>query len=82
MPMPTIAYKNYELKSASHQLSETKKWRPSLTIIILKDKEGNAQTQTVIIKDTFDTKKDAETYSYNLGKEIIDGKHPDIKLPF
>lgn len=80
--MSTITYKDYELKVSAVQLSETKKWRPSLTIITLKDKEGNAQTQTVIIKDTLDTKKGAETYSYNLGKEIIDGKHPEIKLPF
>lgn len=73
-------YKNYELKSASVRLAETKKWRPTITIINLKDKDGNVQTQNVLIRDTFNTKEEAETYSYNFGKEIIDGKHPDAKL--
>ena len=80
--MPTITYKNYELKSASHQLSETKKWRPSITIISPQDKEGGIHLYRFPIKDTFNTKKEAETYSYTVGKKIIDGKRPEIKLGF
>lgn len=78
----SINYKNYVLESASVQLSETKKWRPYITIINPKDIGGIAHAQKFHVQDTFNTKEEADAHSYNFGKEIIDGKHPDAKLTF
>ena len=75
-------YKNYELKSASIQLAETKKWTLSITISNLKAKQSDVTFQTFNAKNTFDTKEEADVHSYNFGKEIIDGKHPNAKLNF
>ena len=75
-------YKNYELESASIQLADTKKWTLDVTICNIRDKHDAITFHTFHGKNTFDTKEEAEIHSYNLGKEIIDGNHPDAKLNF
>jgi hypothetical protein len=75
-------YKNYELESASIQLAETKKWTLSITISNIKANKSEISFQTFHAQNTFDTKEEADAHSYNFGKEIIDGKHPNAKLNF
>jgi hypothetical protein len=40
------------------------------------------QTQPFYCKEAFETKEEAEEYSINLGKQIVDGEHPTLKLKF
>ena len=80
--MPTITYKGYELKASSYNLPEKQKWDSTVTILKLKDKDGNMHSQRTTSLNTFNTKKEAIDNAYILGKEIIDGKYPDIKLVF
>jgi len=74
-------YKDYILESASTLSLETNKWSIAVTITN-KTKQGAVNFQTFHAANILDTKKQADLYSYNLGKEIIDGKHPNAKLSF
>jgi hypothetical protein len=76
-----VRYKNYILESASTRSPKTQKWSIAITISN-QSKQGAVNFQTFYASNLFDTQKEADIHSYNLGKEIIDGKHPTAKLTF
>ena len=77
-----VSYKNYELKSASHQIPDSKEWTTSVYISIASDPQGNFQSLPFNANNRFKTKEEADFHSINYGKEIVDGLHPNAKLPF
>nr|MBC8551635.1 hypothetical protein [Candidatus Brocadiales bacterium] len=40
------------------------------------------KTKAFYCKEAFDTKEEADDHSMNLGKQIVDGTHPDHKIDF
>jgi hypothetical protein len=40
------------------------------------------QTKAFYCKEAFATKEEADDHSINLGKQVIDGTHPTLKLDF
>lgn len=78
----TIHYKNYQLNAVSERLSDTKKWRPCISIINPKGANGVLHAQRFYTKDIFSTQEEADICAYKFGKEIINGTHPDAKLTF
>ena len=77
----SIHYKDYTLESISHQSPETKKWGSILHISKL-ESNGSFSNLPFDLKATFNTQKEVDDSAYGIGKLIIDGKHPDYKLPF
>ena len=76
----SIRYKDYDLDSLSMKLTDSDEWMT--TIDIAKLSPHDYQTQPFHITDTFKTKEEADSYALNLGIQIIDGKHPNLKLSF
>ena len=73
-------YKDYDLDPSSSKSSDIDEWMTSIHISRLSS--DNYQTQPFYCKDAFKTKEEADDYSINLGKQIIDGKHLTLKLDF
>ena len=76
----TVRYKDYDLDSASAKSYGKDEWMTSIHINKLSS--DGYQTQPFYCKEAFETKEEADDHSINLGKQIIDGNHPTLKLDF
>jgi hypothetical protein len=71
-------YKDYGLDTSTSKSAGSDDWMTSIHISKLSS--DDYQTQPFYYKGAFKTKEEADDYSINLGKQIIDGKHPTLKL--
>jgi hypothetical protein len=76
----TIRYKDYDLDVSTSKSGGSDDWMTSVHVSKLSS--DDYQTQPFYCKDAFETKEEAEGHSINLGKQIIDGTHPTLKLKF
>ena len=76
----TVRYKDYDLDASSSKSTGNDVWMTSIHINKLSS--DGYQTQPFYCKDAFKTKEEAEEHSINLGKQIVDGTHPTLKLKF
>jgi hypothetical protein len=76
----TKIYKGYRLTPSSDQIKDTNKWMTEISIA--KVGEEDAVHQNFTITREFETKEEADSYSYFMAQHIIDGKHSTIKLDF
>ena len=77
--MPT-RYKDYDLDSSSAKSYGKEEWMTSIHVNKLSS--DGYQTKAFYCKEAFETKEEADDHSINLGKQIIDGTHPTLKLKF
>jgi hypothetical protein len=75
-----IRYKDYDLDAAPAKSYGKDEWMTSVHINKLSD--NGYKTKAFYCKETFDTKEEAEEHTMNLGKQIVDGEHPDFKIDF
>ncbi len=73
-----IQYKDYDLDASSAKSYGKNEWMTSIHISKLSS--DGYKSQPFYCKDAFDTKEEADNHSMNLGKQIIDGTHPVLKL--
>jgi hypothetical protein len=71
-------YKGYDLDSSTSKSAGSDDWMTSTHISKLSS--DDYKTQAFYNKNAFETKEEADEYSINLGKQIIDGTHPTLKL--
>ncbi len=76
----TIRYKDYDLDSSPAKSYDKEEWMTSIHISKLSS--DGYKSKPFYCKEAFETKEEADDHSINLGKQIIDGKHPDLKLDF
>ena len=76
----SVPYKGYELYPKSYKLADSDDRMTSIDISKLSPSDW--QNQPFDCKDTFKTKKEADSYVIDLGKLIVDGNHPTCKLDF
>ncbi len=76
----TVRYKDYDLDTSTSKSGGSDVWMTSIHINKLSS--DGYQTQPFYCKEAFETKEEAEEYSINLGKQIVDGEHPTLKLKF
>jgi hypothetical protein len=76
----TKIYKGYQLTPSSEQIKDSNKWTTMIDITKVTDRD--ASSQPFHIDQEFDTKEEADSYSYFTAQQIIDGKHSTIKLDF
>ncbi len=76
----TIQYKDYDLDSSPAKSYGKEEWMTSIHISKLSS--DGYKSKPFYCKEAFETKEEADDHSINLGKQIIDGKHPDLKLDF
>ncbi len=74
----SIRYKDYDLDSSTSKSAGSDDWMTSTHISKLSS--DDYKTQAFYNKNAFETKEEADEYSINLGKQIIDGTHPTLKL--
>jgi hypothetical protein len=73
-------YKDYDLDSSSAKSYGKDEWMTSIHVNKLSS--DGYQTKAFYCKEAFETKEEADDHSINLGKQIIDGTHPTLKLDF
>jgi hypothetical protein len=73
-------YKEYDLDSLPAKSYGKEEWMTSIHISKLSS--DGYKSKPFYCKEAFDTEKEANDHSINLGKQIIDGEHPDLKLDF
>ena len=71
-------YKGYDLDPSSSKSAVTDEWMTSIHVNKLSS--DGYQTKAFYCKEAFETKEEADDFSINLGKQIIDGTHPTLKL--
>ena len=76
----TIRYNGYDLDPSTSKSACSDEWMTSLHIS--KISSDDYKIKPFYYKDTFKTKEEAEEYSINLGKQIVDGTHPALKIDF
>jgi hypothetical protein len=74
------SYKDYDLDAAPEKSYGKDEWMTS--VHINKVSSDGYKTKAFYCKEIFDTKEEANEHSLNLGKQIIDGTHPDHKIDF
>ncbi|KAA3597295.1 MAG: hypothetical protein D8M57_06245 [Candidatus Scalindua sp. AMX11] len=74
----SIRYKDYDLDASSAKSYEKDEWMTSIHISQLSS--DGYKAQPFYCKEAFGTKEEADEHAINLGKEIIDGTHPTLKL--
>ncbi len=74
----TVRYKDYDLDTSTSKSAGSDDWMTSIHISKLSS--DGYQTKPFYCKDAFETKEEADDHSINLGKQIIDGNHPTLKL--
>lgn len=76
--MENIKYKGFEISPAPYKLKESDAWIPSVSLIKHHDDRGETLAKTFSGRNTYKTESEAKTHAIELGKQIIDGKYPDI----
>ena len=75
-----ISYKDYALDCAPAKSYGKDEWMTSIHINKLSS--DGYKTKAFYCEETFETKEEAGEHSINLGKQIVDGEHPDHKIDF
>ncbi len=73
-------YKDYDLDTSTSKSAGSDDWMTS--IHVNKISSDGYKTKAFYCKETFETKEDADDHSINLGKQIVDGTHSDLKIDF
>lgn len=73
-------YKGYDLDPSTSKSGGSDAWMTSIHISKLSS--DGYQTRPFYYKNAFETKEEADDHSINLGKQIIDGTHPTLKIDF
>lgn len=76
----SIQYKGYDLDTSTSKSSCNDEWVTSTHISKLSS--DGYKMKPFYYKDAFETKEEADEYSINLGKQIIDGTHPTLNIDF
>ncbi len=76
----TVRYKDYDLDTSTSKSGGSDVWMTSIHINKLSS--DGYKTKAFYCKEIFDTKEEAVDHSINLGKQIVDGTHPDLKIDF
>ena len=76
----TTRYKDYDLDPSSAKSYDKDEWMTSIHVNKLSS--DGYRTKAFYCEEAFETKEEADNHSINLGKQIIDGTHPTLKLDF
>ncbi len=76
--MNTIEYKGYEVTSASEQLAGSSEWTLRVSIVKYRYTINITNQQFFDAKNSFSTKEEADSKSVEFGRNIIDGKLPNL----
>jgi hypothetical protein len=76
----TTQYKDYDLDTSTSKSAGSDDWMTSIHINKLSS--DGYKTKAFYCKEVFETKEEADNHSVNLGKQIIDGTHSDLKIDF
>lgn len=76
----TTQYKDYDLDTSTSKSAGSDDWMTSIHINKLSS--DGFKTKAFYCKEVFETKEEADNHSVNLGKQIIDGTHSDLKINF
>ena len=71
----SVMYKNFEIVPQSLQLQEQNEW--TTRVMIINHKGYEAATRTFTAPNNFKTEEEANEFSINFGKRIIDGKYQE-----
>lgn len=76
--MATIKYKGFEVSPAPYQLADSGEW--TLDTVLTKHHDGRGETLTKKYsgKNTFKSEAEAKAHAIEFGKQIIDGKFPEL----
>lgn len=75
-----IRYNDYDLDSHSAKSYGKNEWMTAIHINKLSS--DGYKTKAFYCKEAFDTQEEADEHAINLGKQIVDGTHPDLKIEF
>ncbi len=73
-------YKDYDLDSSPAKSYGKEEWMTSIHISKLSS--DGYKSKPFYCKEAFKTEEEADDHSINLGKQIIDGEPPTLKLDF
>ncbi len=73
-------YKDYDLDTSTSKSAGSDDWMTSIHVNKLSS--DGYKTKAFYCKETFETKEEADDHSINLGKQIVDGTHSDLKIDF
>jgi hypothetical protein len=85
MPLPkgkdnrmsmNIEYRGYTISSTPVELSGKNEWRPKIEIS--SEREGIVTAEPYTDDTTYATEDAADTHGVKLGREIVDGKAPEL----
>jgi hypothetical protein len=76
--MDSIGYKGYEIRAVPYQLADSDDW--TLDILIVRDTGTEVKHRKFGGSNRYKTKDEALQHSFNLGKQIIDGKVKDCTV--
>ena len=76
----TTRYKEYDLDSAPAKSYDKDEWMTSIHINQLSS--DGYKTKAFYCKEVFDTREEAYDHAISLGKQIVNGTHPDLKIDF
>lgn len=74
-----VQYKGYTIQATPDELAETKRW--TVDIIIAKENNGTATDAQYSAGHSYPTEEEARQHCFEFGRQIIDGKYPNLKLP-
>ena len=76
--MNTIEYKGFQISPIPHQQKDTGMWTLDVSLTRHHDGRGESLTKKFSGGNTYKTEAEARTHSVDFGKQVIDGKYPDI----
>ena len=71
-----VEYREYTISSTPLQLLERGEWKPEIEIS--SEREGIVTAEPYTDDTTYATEEAADTHGIKLGREIIDGKVPEL----
>jgi hypothetical protein len=77
--MPAIKYKGFELLPAAYNPAAGDPW--GLRVVILRHSHDEVRATPYTGDGTYDTEEDAEYHAIEFGKQIVDGRFPELSLP-
>jgi len=73
-------YKGFEVAPYPYQLTQDGRWVARVAVTKPIASTGCALVRTFTDEESFPVKRDAEAHALELGKQIVDGKHPRFSL--
>ncbi|AXS81593.1 CV_2116 domain-containing protein [Marinobacter sp. Arc7-DN-1] len=78
--MNRTTYKAFELLPIPYQLADTNEWVVRVSIVRHHDARAESLEKTVSASKKVKSLGEAERLSLEFGKEVVDGKYPNISL--